>query len=235
MIKPYSIIIGGSSGMGFGCAKHLYAQGHNVLIASRSEEKLESAKNDIGAINTKKIDILDEQSISSFFSEIDSFDHLIISAADFISGPFLSLKTQDARHFFESKFWGSYLAVKYGAQKIAKQGTITLFSGLVASKPVKSLSTTAAINGAIESLTRSLALELAPIRVNAIAPGTVETPVWNTISEGPRQDYFKQKAKTLPVGRIGQPDDIAKAALYLIECGFVTGTILHVDGGDAIV
>jgi NAD(P)-dependent dehydrogenase (short-subunit alcohol dehydrogenase family) len=235
MIKPYSIVIGGSSGMGFACAKSLYALGHNVLIASRSEEKLESAKNDIGDIKTKKIDLLDEQSIASFFSEIDSFDHLIVSAADFISGPFLSLKTQDARHFFDSKFWGSYLAVKYGALKISKVGSITLFSGLIGSKPVKSLSCAAAINGAIESLTRCLALELAPIRINAIAPGTVETPVWDTIPEGPRQDYFKQKAKTLPVGRIGKPDDIAKAAIYLIECSFVTGTVLHVDGGDAIL
>jgi NAD(P)-dependent dehydrogenase (short-subunit alcohol dehydrogenase family) len=92
-----------------------------------------------------------------------------------------------------------------------------------------------AINAALEGLTRALALELSPIRVNAICPGTVVTPVWDVLSKQQRLKEFEETAERLPAKRVGQPEDIAQAVSYLIQCGFATGSIVYVDGGARII
>lgn len=230
-----SVIIGGSSGMGLAIAKLLSANGHEVLIAGRSKDKLERACESIGRAQGYVLDITKEKELEQFFSKIGPFDHLVTSAADFKMGPFLMMKTEEARLFFDSKFWGQYNAAKYAAPHIRKGGSITFFCGVASQKPFLYFSAGSAINAAIEGLTRALALELGPIRVNAIAPGTIETPVWNTVPEKERLAQFKETARRLPVKRIGQPEDIAQAALYLINSGFATGSIVYVDGGDRLI
>ncbi len=150
-------------------------------------------------------------------------------------GPFLKMSTNDAKHFFDSKFWGQYLAAKIGAPHIRKGGSITFFCGVAGQKPFMNFAAGSAINAAIEGLTRALALELSPIRVNAISPGTVVTPVWDSVLEKERIAEFEETAKRLPAKRVGQPEDIAEAVRYLIQCGYATGSIVYVDGGTRIV
>ena len=230
-----TVVIGGTSGMGLATAKMLHDLGHEVVIASRSKEKLKKAAGEIGKVETHALDVMNEKEVAQFFDAVGSFDHLVTSAASFVMGPFLEMETSEAKGFFDSKFWGQYLAAKYGAPKIRKGGSITFFCGIASQKPMMHFAAGSAINAALEGLTRALALELAPIRVNAISPGTVVTPVWDGMPENERRAIFEQTAKELPVKRVGHPDDIAKGVVYLIECGFMTGSILYVDGGASIV
>ena len=221
--------------MGLAAAKLLYSLGHEIVIAGRSEEKLQAAVKNIGKAEMRVLDITKEHEIAQFFDSVGDFDHLVTSAADFIMGPFLTMTLHDAKRFFDSKFWGQYLAAKLGAPHIRKGGSITFFCGIAGQKPFPHFAAGSAINAAIEGLTRALALELAPLRVNAIAPGTVVTPVWNTVPEKERIEEFKRTAERLPVKKVGQPEDIAQAVRFLIERNYATGSIVYVDGGSLIL
>ena len=229
------VVIGGSSGMGQGIAKAALALGYEVVIASRSQKKLDAAASAIGPVQTGVVDTNQETDLIRFFKKIGPFDHLVVTAADFVVGSFLEMQTEKGKGFFDSKFWGQYLAAKCGAPHMRAGGSITLFSGIAGHRPFAHFSVGAAINTAIEGLTRALALELAPLRVNAVSPGTIETPVWNSLSEAEKRETFQKAAAALPVKRIGQPEDIAKAVLYLMGCGFATGSVVYVDGGGRLV
>lgn len=221
--------------MGLAVAKMMYELDHEIVIASRSKEKLEHAKKAIGKVTAHTLDVTNEKEVAKFFTKIKAFDHLVISAADFVPGPFLKQKTEEAKRFFDSKFWGQYIAAKYGAPKIRKGGSITFFCGVAGQKPMPDFAAGCAINAAIEGLTRSLALDLRPIRVNAVSPGTIVTPAWDGMPKKERLAIFKETGEKLPVGRVGQSEDVAKAVRYLIECGFATGSIVYVDGGDRLL
>lgn len=228
------VITGGSSGIGMATAKALIAQGANVAIASRSPEKLKRASELLGPkAETYSLDVTREWDVKDFFEEVGPFDHLVTAAGPEAGDkPILQLNTAAARSMFESKFWGQYYAAKYGAPKIQDGGSITMFSGWISRKPMAGLSTFAAIDGAIESLIRILALELAPIRVNAVTPGAIETPLWNSMPEDDRRATLNAFAAALPVKRVGKPEDVKKAVLYLIDNGFTTGAVIDVDGGQ---
>lgn len=235
MSQERVLIIGGSSGMGLATAQLLRKQGYDVVIAGRTLSKLEEAAKTIPGVEILQVNLLEEASIIKFFQTALPFHHLVISAADFISGPFLELGTAEARSFFDSKFWGQYMAAKYGAKKLFPSGSITFFSGIASQKPMEGLAVASAINGAVEALTRALAFELAPIRVNAISPGIVETPVWSEMPELERKAFFQHAGSKLPVRRIAQSEDIAQAALFLIQCSFMTGEVLTCDGGGRLI
>lgn len=230
------VIIGGSSGMGLATAKAAAAEGALVVIASRSEEKLRSASDEIEAeVMVHPLDVTREDLVRDFFGEIGDFDHLVTTAATGATGPFLQLDTPSFRSVFDSKFWGQYFAAKYGASWIRPGGSITFFAGVAASKPLPGLSAYAAVNGAIEALCRSLAVELAPLRVNAISPGIIDTPVYAGMPARERKTMFDSLAAQLPSRRIGRPEDVARAVLYLMQEGYATGTVLEVDGGHRLV
>jgi NAD(P)-dependent dehydrogenase (short-subunit alcohol dehydrogenase family) len=229
------VIIGGSSGMGLASAKMLSSLGYEIVIASRSEDKLKKALAEIGKGESYPLDVTNEKDIARFFDFVGPFDHLVTCAASFTIGPFLKMPSKEARDFFDSKFWGQYLAAKLGAPQIRKGGSITFFCGIAGQKPFMHFAAGSAINAAIEGLTRALALELSPLRVNAIAPGTVVTPVWDGVPEKKRLAEFEKTALQLPAKRVGQPEDIAKAVCYLVECGYATGSIVYVDGGALII
>lgn len=233
--KVRTVIIGGSSGMGLATAQKLYSLGHEIVIASRSKDRLEKASKTVGGVETHILDVTKEKEIIQFFNSVGPFDHLVTSAANFVMGPFLKMPLDEAKHFFDNKFWGQYLAAKYGAPYIRKGGSITFFCGVAGQKPFMHFSAGSAINAAIEGLTRAIALELSPLRVNAISPGTVVTPVWDIVSEKERLTEFEETAQKLPVKRVGQPEDIAQAVVYLMQCGYATGSVVYVDGGARII
>ena len=235
MQKLKTVIIGGSSGMGLASAKMLHSIGHEIVIASRSKEKLEKAVKAIGRAESHVLDVTKEKDVAQFFEKVGPFDHLVTSAASFAMGPFLKMPLSDAKYFFDSKFWGQYMAAKIGAPHIRRGGSVTFFCGVAGQKPFMNFAAGSAINAAIEGLTRALALELSPLLVKAISPGTVVTPVWDELPEKERLAEFEETAKRLPAKRIGQPEDIAEAVRYLIQCGYATGSIVYVDGGTRIV
>lgn len=227
------IVLGGTSGFGLATAKAAATAGASVIIASRSQQNVDKALNELpSGITGATVDVTDEAALQSFFNQIGSFDHLVVTAGD--SMPAFEPNYQQARQTFEVRFWGAYLAAKTAAPHIRPDGSITLTNGIVAIRPWKGWSVTAAVAGALESLTRGLALDFAPIRVNAVTAGMVKTPLWSVISPEQREAMYADQAAKLPTGRIGEPEDIAETYLYLMQSGFTTGQTIVIDGGAVI-
>jgi NAD(P)-dependent dehydrogenase (short-subunit alcohol dehydrogenase family) len=236
LIGKKVVIIGGSSGMGLATAKAVAAAGAGVLIASRSREKLEKARAELGGkVAIHPLDVTDEEQVRAFFAKVGPFNHLVTSAASGVTGKFLELDTEVVRALFDSKFWGQYRAAKHAAPNILAGGSITFFSGIAGQRPLPGFSSYAAVNGAVNALCRALALELAPVRVNVVSPGIVQTPAYAGMPEVERREFFAAVAAKLPVQRAGRPDDAAQTVLYLLRNGFTTGTVIDVDGGGRLV
>ncbi len=229
------VIIGGSSGMGLATAQMAAVEGAAVIIASRSEDKLRKAKEQIkGKVEMLTVNVTDEGSVKAFFNKVGEFNHLATPGSELSTGRFLELDTKTARASFDSKFWGQYHAARYGAPKIRPGGSITFFAGVWSQKPVIGASVVTAINSAIEGLGRALAVELAPTRVNTVSPGIVDTPIYSGMAPEKREARFKEVAASIPVKRIAKPEEIAQTVLYLMSNSYTTGSTLYVDGGATL-
>jgi NAD(P)-dependent dehydrogenase (short-subunit alcohol dehydrogenase family) len=234
------LVIGGSSGMGLEVARQALEGGASVVIAGRSRERLEQAGHDLGSrqVEAIAVDIGDQRKVENLFAQAGQLDHLVITAADLPYGPILELREQDLMRAVRSKFLGPVFVVQQAAKHLRPNGSITLTSGIAALRPIRGGATAAAINGAVEGLTRALAIELAPLRVNAVSPGWTDTPIWDKmpgITAEKKKERFSEMAGRLPVQRVGRADEMAAAYLFLIKNEFITGTILHVDGGHQLV
>jgi NAD(P)-dependent dehydrogenase (short-subunit alcohol dehydrogenase family) len=228
------LITGGSSGIGLALAHRVVRSGGSVILIGRDEAKLASAKQTIGsAATTIALDVSDERAVADALGTIGQIDHIVTAAAGTARGTVVELEVAAARALFESKYWGQYYFVKYGAPKLSARGSITLFSGWISRKPMVGTSALAAVDAAIEALARVASLELGPKRVNAITPGMIETPLWLArLSEEEKRAFFANTAEKLPVGKSGTADDIAHAVQFFMENGFTTGAVLDVDGGQ---
>ncbi len=233
--KKKIVVIGGSSGMGFATARMAAAEGAEVVIASRSQEKLQKARAQIqGVVEALTVNVTDEASVKAFFDKVGEFDHLTTPGSEAAMGSFLELDTAKARAAFDSKFWGQYNAARYGAPMIRAGGSITFFAGIWSQRPVPGSSVVTAINSAIEGLGRALAMELAPVRVNTVSPGIIDTPIWSGMPSEMKEAMFKDIADSLPVKRVGRPEEIAQVVLCLMSNGFATGNTLYIDGGATL-
>jgi NAD(P)-dependent dehydrogenase (short-subunit alcohol dehydrogenase family) len=230
------VLIGASSGMGLATAKAAAEAGAKVTLVARKQDELERAAIEVGS-GTQAIvaDITDEQAIQSLFDQGETLDHLVTAAVDLTFSPIQQLDSADAKNIVASKILGPFYAVKHAAPRLSKNGSIAFFSGFSAWKPIAGTALIAAADGALAAFCRSLAVELAPIRVNVIAPGVVETQMWQGVPEEQRKAFFAAVSEQLPVRRIGPLKDMADAALYLMQNSFITGTVLHVDGGHRLV
>jgi NAD(P)-dependent dehydrogenase (short-subunit alcohol dehydrogenase family) len=234
MRREHVVIVGGSSGMGLALATELVAQGTEVTIAGRSADRLEAV--DL-AVRKVVADIGDEQDVERLFKTTGPLDHIVTTAAD-ISGSYQPIRQYDvaaARAAIESKLIGPLLLAKHGAPVLAPGGSIVFTSGIAAYRPGPRGSMVAALNGALASMAAALAVELAPIRVNAVSPGWVDTPIWQGVAGAAKDETLAAMAERLPVGRIGRTKDIAEAIIALLRNGFITGTVLHADGGHRLV
>jgi len=227
------VIIGGSSGIGLATACMAAEAGAHLIIAGRSQEKIDKASSQIGVENCES-HILDNRTpaaIEDFFKKIGNFHHLFAPAASYVRGSITSdLKT--AESCFHGKFWPQYWAVKYGLPKIDKHGSIVLMSGAYSQRPPADGASYAACNAGIESLAKALAVELAPIRVNAVAPGAVRTDfVWEGGAKEAREVVYEEYASQCLLKRVAHPDEIALAILYLMCSTYTTASTLYPDGG----
>jgi NAD(P)-dependent dehydrogenase (short-subunit alcohol dehydrogenase family) len=226
------LVIGGSSGVGLAVAKMLERMGASVTIASRSLEKLRAARNQLGdGAQLLRLDITDAAQVQSL-RDGPGWDHLVISAADTPMGSLAALDDAEARRAMDSKFWGAYTAAKY--IPVANHGSITFVAGYLSERPGKASALQSAINAALQALGRALALELAPLRVNTVSPGLLDTQLWDGLEGDKRVALFDTVANRLPVGRVGHPDDAAKAICFLIDNGYTNGSTIYVDGGGRI-
>jgi NAD(P)-dependent dehydrogenase (short-subunit alcohol dehydrogenase family) len=227
------LVLGGSSGIGLATAAAATEAGAAVTIASRSQTKLDSALAKLGkTARAVVLDTGDTAAVERFFADEAPWDHVIVSAAQTPTGPVRTLGLADAKAAMESKFWGAYHVAR--AARIKDGGSLTFVSGLLSVRPSASWVLQGAINAALEALARGLALELAPVRVNAVSPGLIATPLWSGMADDKREAMFAGAAQRLPARRVGQPEDIANAVMFLATTPFATGSTVRVDGGGAI-
>ena len=229
------VIIGGSSGIGFAIAKAALIEGANVIIASRSIDKLEHAKHKLnGAIEAHPLDLLQEESIKSFFKKVGSFDHLQLPGSEVRFGNIDTLSIEDARYSFDSKFWGPYIAIKHAREYLSKQGSITLYSGAASQRPTKESTILTALNASVEALSRALAISLTPIRVNVISPGITMTPLFEDMGKEQADKILDTYKSNLLVKRFATADEVAQTAIYLMSNEYVTGSLHMIDGGLSV-
>jgi NAD(P)-dependent dehydrogenase (short-subunit alcohol dehydrogenase family) len=226
------VVIGGSSGIGLATAERAKKEGADVVIASRNAERLKAAASKIG-VTAIACDVTSDDSVTSCFRQCGPVDHVAVTAAQLKTGPFKTVSMDDVRATMESKFWGAWRVAR--AAEIRAGGSLTLVTGYLSLRPRPGAAIVGAVNGALESLTRGLALELAPIRVNAVSPGTIDTPIRASMPEAARRDMLDKAAAALPVRRVGVGDDIAQQILTFMTVGFATGSIVYIDGGALIV
>jgi NAD(P)-dependent dehydrogenase (short-subunit alcohol dehydrogenase family) len=229
-------VVGGGSGIGLAVAKQAYLEGASVIILGRSSAKLEQAKGLIGeTVKAVATDVMDEAAISQAFVEIGAFDHLFISAQDASTATLSETTMEKLRPTLDSKIWGALHVVKCCASKIRADGSITFISGLAGRRGYSGFAVAGAANAGIEAIARNLAVEIAPIRVNTVCAGVIDTKMLDKVFGEQREEIVKAIAGKLPVKRIGKPEEIADAVLFLMGNGFITGATLLVDGGDALV
>lgn len=230
------VILGGSSGIGLATAKAAQAEGAQVIVTGRSTQRLQAARAELGdAVRTVALDVADEPGTRSFFQELDHVDHVFITAGALVKDSRLASDSPTLRPAMDTRFWGALYAAKYGAQRMGGSGSITFMSGTAARKPLGGMAVASASCGAVEAFARALAVDLAPVRVNTIQPGFVDTPLLDGFLGAQRAEVLAAAAARLPVRRIGRPEDIADAVLFLMKNGYVTGITLTIDGGGLLV
>jgi len=223
------VIVGGGSGIGYAVAQQALEAGAQVIIASRSSQKLSAAAKQLGGgAQTEVVDATNDESVADFFRRAGHFDHLAVTIKPPLpAGRFLENEVDAVMAAFDAKFWGQYRLAKQGAQYIRQNGSITFTSGIASRRSYPGYSAVSAMNAATEALAKAIAIELAPIRVNAVCPGFVDT-------EPPtldRAQHVKTLAPTLPMNRLATASEIAGAYLYLFSNSYSTGTVTVVDGG----
>ena len=234
------VVIGGTSGIGFAVAERGLREGARVIVGSSSASKVETAIERLGSgASGHVIDVRNETSVADFFEQAGAFEHLVYTAGDWGSvrqgGNVADLDLDNARDIFAVRFWGALTAIKYAQANIASTGSITLTDGAIAHRPRKGAAVNTAMAGAVEHLARSMAVELAPLRVNAVCPGYVLTEVWNSIPEDVREEQIRNMTQRQPLARAADPSEIAEAYLYLMRGTFTTGQVLNVDGGMTLI
>jgi NAD(P)-dependent dehydrogenase (short-subunit alcohol dehydrogenase family) len=222
--------------MGLATAHAAAAAGAAVTIGSSDQGRLEVALAGLpGTCDGAVIDTRSEAAVAALFARAGELDHVVYTAADAtVPQPLTDLPLDAARQSFEVRFWGAVAVVKHAAPRIRPGGSIVLTSGTIGVRPTPGAALAAAGASAIEGLTRGLAVELAPIRVNAVRPGAIRTPMWDRVPEPQRAALFTALANRTLTKAIGEADQIAATHLYLMENNFVTGTVLTVDGGSML-
>jgi len=225
------VVVGGSSGIGLSTAELAMREGAEVIIASRNADRLNAVAATLGA-RAIVADVTSDESVENLFRACGPVDHVVVTAAQLRSGPFKTVAMEDVRATMEGKFWGAWRVARFA--EIRPGGSLTLVSGYLSIRPRPSSAIVGAANGAIESLARSLALELAPVRVNCVSPGIIDTPIRAAMPEVARRDMLAKTAAGLPVGRVGVGEDIARQILAFMTIGFATGSIVYIDGGALV-
>jgi len=225
------VVVGGSSGIGLSTAEMAKREGADVIIASRNVARLDAVAERLNAIAIPA-DVTSDDSVAKLFRSCGPVDHVVVTAAQLRTGPFKTVSMDDVRSTMESKLWGAWRIAK--SAEIRPGGSLTLVSGYLSIRPRPNSAIISVANGALESLARALALELAPVRVNAVSPGIIDTPIRAAMPEAARRDMLAKTAASLPVGRVGVGEDIALQILCFMTNGFATGSIVYIDG-EALV
>jgi NAD(P)-dependent dehydrogenase (short-subunit alcohol dehydrogenase family) len=230
------VILGGTGGIGLAVAKAASAAGATVIVASRNPGSVASALAQLPAsASGRPVDASSSGELERFFSQTGEFDHLVYTAAGNLSStPVSEYTPEKALDFLGLRLISAFDAVRFAVPHLSGTGSITLTSGTAAFKGGAGWLLGATASGAIVSATRSLAAELAPIRVNAVAPGITRSPLWSQMPEEDREEMYDAAGSSLPLGRVGDVGDVAKAYVQLMDQDYATGVVSVVDGGALV-
>jgi NAD(P)-dependent dehydrogenase (short-subunit alcohol dehydrogenase family) len=228
------LVVGRGSGLARAIALAAVDAGARVVAAGRGQEALSAAYADEPGVSTEHVDLTDEASVAALGERLGRVDHVVSTASARARGRLAELDRDAIRLSFDTKVIGPLMLAKHLAPRMNQGGSFVLFSGVAATKIAVGTLGVAITNAAADTLARSLALELAPIRVNAISPGVIDTGAWDALGEQGKADYFATMSARNPARRIGTPDDIARGVLFALTNTFLTGQTLHIDGGEPL-
>lgn len=231
------LVVGASSGMGLATARHAHAMGARVTIASRSGDKLEAARKEVGErCQAIEVNVKEEASMARLFERAGELDHIFYSAGTHPKALVRDASVEEMRTGMDERFWGAFFIAKYGAPRLRRDGSITFVTGVGVFKPgISGESVVASAAGAVDTFVRAMAVELRPIRVNSLSPGAVDTPLTRKLCGDKWEQMATAWANRIPVGRVGTTDDVAHAAMFLMTNRYVTGSTLHMEGGHLLV
>lgn len=231
------VLLGGTSGIGLASAQAVQAAGGSVVVVSSRPASVDQALATLGGrAEGHAVDLRDEAAVRGLFERLGTFDHLVYSAGDPLQMGLLAETGLDAlRQAFELRVFGALNAVKLALPWLRPGGSIVLTGGVASLRPRQGWSAIAGVCGAMDALTRALAVELAPIRVNLVSPGFVRTPLWDSLPEAQREALYAGVGAALPVGRVGEAREIAQAYVYLMSNPYATGQVVVADGGGVLV
>jgi NAD(P)-dependent dehydrogenase (short-subunit alcohol dehydrogenase family) len=228
------LIIGRGSGLARAIALAALDAGARVVAAGRDQDTLASAYAGEPGVSTETVDLTDEGSIAALGERLGSLDHVVSTASARARGRVADLDRDAIRLSFDTKVIGPLMLAKHLAPRLNEGGSFVIFSGVAAAKIAVGTLGVAITNAAADTLARSLALELAPIRVNAISPGVIDTGAWDAFGEQGKADYFAGISARNPARRIGTAEEIAQGVVFALTNRFLTGQTLHIDGGEPL-
>jgi NAD(P)-dependent dehydrogenase (short-subunit alcohol dehydrogenase family) len=228
------LVVGRGSGLARAVVLAALDAGARVVAAGRDQAGLAAAYAGEAGVVPEAVDLTDEASIAALAGRLGPVDHVVSTASARARGRLADLDRDAIRRSFDTKVIGPLMLVKHLAPQLSRDGSIVLFSGVAATKIAVGTLGVAITNSAADTLARSLALELGPIRVNAISPGVIDTGAWDALGPQGKADYFARTSAANPAGRIGTPEDIAAAVMFALTNTFLTGQTLHVDGGEPL-
>lgn len=230
------VVIGGTSGIGLATAERELRDGRQVIVTGRDKARLDTALARLGeGASGASVDASDETAVRDFFAGLGPVDHVVVAVTgNTAAGPFASLPVTDLRAATEGKLVAQAVAAQAALQVLRPGGSLTFITAGSAGAAIPGTAGLAAVNAAVEAMVPVLAVELAPIRVNAVSPGIIDTPWWDWMDADARRQTFEAYAKNAPAGRVGRPEDIAEAIGFLIGSTFTTGVVLSVDGGSRL-
>lgn len=233
LIQQRILILGGSSGMGLAAARRLVHVGAEVFIGGRVQAKLDAALATIGGrAEGLVVDFTDPVSLARASERLGRIDHLVLAASSNAAwGPFSQISADGLRRALESKLLGYWQTLQAMLPILRRDGSVVMLAGAASRTAMPGTAGLAAVNGAITQMAMTLAKELAPLRVNVVSPGLVDTPAYDGLPAEAKRGMFEAAARSLPVGRTGTADDVAAAIEFLLENSFTTGALLDVDGG----
>jgi NAD(P)-dependent dehydrogenase (short-subunit alcohol dehydrogenase family) len=231
--KTRVVVLGGTSGIGLATARAAAAAGADVVVASRNPTSVKSALTELPAGSEGyTVDASSSEQLAAFFENVGEFDHFVYTAGDNLVPSTLDGYTpEQGRAFLELRVVRALEAVRLAVPHLRAAGSITLTSGTAAYRGGAGWFLGSAASGAIISAARSLAVELAPLRVNVVAPGVVRSPLWTGLPEADREAMFESVGAGLPLGRVAEVEDVAKSFVHLMDHDYLTGTVEVVDGG----
>ena len=229
------VVIGGSAGIGFETARRARAEGAKVILAARNPERLKHAATEIGALSTAAFDATDPVALERFFRDLPAVDHVMVTAGRPYYGRLIEMDFTTVRDVLGQHLLQALYVARNAINKVRQGGTLIFMGGTGARRPAMGLSVTSAMTAAFPALIASLALEIAPVRVNLIAAGFVDTPLSAELLGDQLEKRRQQLRTTLPIGRVVGPTDVAALAVHIMTNTALTGATYDIDGGQQFV